>query len=74
MTTFDPSRRKFIQTTAVTSGAVIVAKLTPEAEAKSVFKPQQATQPANVNIFLRVNGSEQQLMIDTRMTLLDTLR
>ena len=74
MIKFDPSRRKFIQTTAVTSGAVIVAKLTPEAEAKSVLKPQQATQPANVNILLRVNGSEHQIMIDPRTTLLDALR
>ena len=74
MTIFDPSRRKFIQTTAVTSGAVIVAKLTPEAEAKSVLQPQQTTQPANVNILLRVNGSEHQIMIDPRTTLLDALR
>ena len=74
MTIFDPSRRKFIQTTAVTSGAVMVAKLTPEVEAKSVLKPQQETQPANVNILLRVNGSEHQIMIDPRTTLLDALR
>lgn len=74
MTEFDPSRRKFIQTTAVTSGAVIVAKLTPEAEAKSVLQPLQVTQPANVNILLRVNGSEHQIMIDPRTTLLDALR
>ena len=74
MTEFDPSRRKFIQTTAVTSGAVIVAKLTPEAEAKSVLQPHQLTQPANVNILLRVNGSEHQIMIDPRTTLLDALR
>ena len=74
MTEFDPSRRKFIQTTVVTSGAVIVAKLTPEAEAKSVLEPQQAIQPANVNILLRVNGSEHQIMIDPRTTLLDALR
>ena len=74
MAEFDPSRRKFIQTTAVTSGAVIVAKLTPEAEAKSVLQPHQVTQPANVNILLRVNGSEHQIMIDPRTTLLDALR
>lgn len=74
MDKFDPSRRKFIQTTAITSGALIVAKLTPEAEAKSALKPQQTTQPANVNILLRVNGSEHQIMIDPRTTLLDTLR
>ena len=74
MTIFDPSRRKFIQTSAVASGAVVVAKLTPEAEAKSVLQPQQATLPASVNILLRVNGSEHQIMIDPRTTLLDALR
>jgi xanthine dehydrogenase YagT iron-sulfur-binding subunit len=74
MTEFDPSRRKFIQTSAVASGAVIVAKLTPEAEAKSVLNSQQTGQPANVNILLRVNGSEHQIMIDPRTTLLDALR
>ncbi len=74
MTTFDPSRRKFIQTTAVSTGAVITAKLTTEAEAKSVLKPKQVTEPAKISILLRVNGSEHQLMVDPRMTLLDALR
>ena len=74
MTTFDPSRRKFIQTTVVSSGAVIAARLTTEAEAKSVLQPKQVTEPAKVNILLRVNGSEHQLMVDPRMTLLDALR
>ena len=74
MTTFDPSRRKFIQTSVVSSGAVIAARLTTEAEAKSVLQPKQVTEPAKVNILLRVNGSEHQLMVDPRMTLLDALR
>lgn len=74
MTEFDPSRRKFIQNTAVTSGAVIIGRLAPEADAASVLQPSQATEPASVNILLRVNGSEHQLMIDPRTTLLDTLR
>lgn len=74
MTTFDPSRRKFIQTTAASSGALIAARLTTEAEAKSVYKPEQVTEPAKVNILLRVNASEHQLMVDPRMTLLDALR
>jgi len=74
MTTFDPSRRKFIQTTAASTGAVITAKLTTEVEAKSVLQPKQVTEPAKINILLRVNGSEHQLMVDPRMTLLDALR
>jgi xanthine dehydrogenase YagT iron-sulfur-binding subunit len=75
MAEFDPSRRKFIQSTAVTSGAVIVGRLVPEAEAKSVLQPSESTkEPANVNVLLRVNGSEHQLMVDPRTTLLDALR
>lgn len=74
MTTFDPSRRKFIQTTAASTGAVITAKLTTDAEAKTVLQPKQVTEPAKISILLRVNGSEHQLMVDPRMTLLDALR
>lgn len=74
MTEFDPSRRKFIQTTAASGGVVIAARLTSEAEAQSIIQPKQVTEPAQVDILLRVNGSEHQLMVDPRMTLLDALR
>ena len=74
MSAFDPSRRKFIQTTAVSSGAIIASRLTTEAVAKSAPQPKQVTEPSKVNILLRVNGSEHQLMVDPRMTLLDALR
>lgn len=74
MNKFDPSRRKFIQATAATSSAVIVARYSMEADAKSVLQPPQSTKPSNVNVLLRVNGSEHQLLIDPRTTLLDALR
>lgn len=74
MSDFNSSRRKFIKSTAVTSGAVIVGRLAHEAIAESVLQPQQATEPANVNILLRVNGSDHPLMVDPRTTLLDALR
>lgn len=74
MAEFNPSRRNFIKTTAVTSGAVVVARLAPEADAKSVLQPSQVTESANVNVRLRVNGSEHELMVDPRTTLLDALR
>lgn len=74
MAEFNPSRRNFIKTTAVTSGAVVVARLAPEADAKSVLRPSQVTESANVNVRLRVNGSEHELMIDPRTSLLDALR
>jgi xanthine dehydrogenase YagT iron-sulfur-binding subunit len=75
MAEFNPSRRKFIQTTAVTSGAAIVGRFAHDADAKSVLQPSQTTtEPANVNVLLRVNGREHPLMIDPRTTLLDALR
>jgi xanthine dehydrogenase YagT iron-sulfur-binding subunit len=74
MTEFDPSRRKLLKATAVaSSGAVIVGRLAPEAEAAATHPVQQAA-PATVNVLLRVNGTEHQLMIDPRITLLDALR
>ena len=74
MTKFDLSRRRFIQTTAATSSAIIVAKISPEIEAKPVVQSLQETQTTTVNVLLRVNGNEHQLMVDPRITLLDVLR
>lgn len=74
MAEFDSSRRKFIKNTAVSSGAIIVGRFAQEADATSDILPPQATVSANVNTLLRVNGSEHQLMIDPRTTLLDALR
>jgi xanthine dehydrogenase YagT iron-sulfur-binding subunit len=74
MAEFDPNRRKFIRNTAASSGAIAVAKMATEAEARSVIQPSQTTEPSKVNVLLRVNGSEQQLLVDSRTTLLDALR
>ena len=74
MTKFDPSRRKFIQSTAVTSGAIAVGRFANEANALPVLQPSQASESVNVSVLLNVNGSEHQLMIDPRTTLLDALR
>ncbi|HYC42983.1 MAG TPA: aldehyde dehydrogenase iron-sulfur subunit PaoA [Noviherbaspirillum sp.] len=74
MTEFDPSRRKLLKATAAaTGGAVIAGRLAPEAEAANP-QPAQSTPPPTVSVFLRVNGTEHQLMIDPRTTLLDALR
>src|SRR5687767_14700555 len=70
MTTFNPGRRKLLKASAAAGGAVAAGPLMPEAEA-------QARKPAatgNVNVLLRVNGTDHQVMIDPRTTLLDTLR
>jgi xanthine dehydrogenase YagT iron-sulfur-binding subunit len=74
MTEFDSSRRKFIKNTAVAGGAVAVGRLAPDADARSLLQPSHATASANVNVLLRVNGNEHQLLIDPRTTLLDALR
>src|SRR5687767_15787475 len=70
MTTFNPGRRKLLKASAAAGGAVAAGPLMPEAEAQSP-KPAAA---ANVNVLLRVNGSDHQVMIDPRTTLLDALR
>jgi xanthine dehydrogenase YagT iron-sulfur-binding subunit len=75
MTEFNPTRRKLLQATAAaTGGAMIAGRLAPEAEAATAAQPVQPTAPATVNVVLRVNGTEHQLMIDPRTTLLDALR
>lgn len=75
MTEFNPTRRKLLKTTAVAAGgAVVVGRLTPQAEAATPVQPVQATAPATMNVLLRVNGTEHQLMLDPRTTLLDALR
>lgn len=74
MADFDPNRRNFIRNTAISSGAIAVAKIATEVEAKSVIQPSQTSEPSKVNVLLRVNGSEHQLLVDSRTTLLDALR
>ena len=70
MTDFNPARRRLLKASAAAGGAVAAGPLLPEAEA-------QAATPApagNVNVLLRVNGADHQVMIDPRSTLLDALR
>lgn len=74
MTEFDPNRRKFFRNTAASSGAIAVAKIATEVEAKTIIQPAQTSEPSKNNILLRVNGREHQLMVDSRTTLLDALR
>ncbi len=74
MAEFNPNRRSFIKNTAAASGAVAVAKFAADAEARSAMHPSQTSEPSNVNVLLRVNGNEHQLLIDSRTTLLDALR
>ncbi|MFL6672306.1 MAG: aldehyde dehydrogenase iron-sulfur subunit PaoA [Massilia sp.] len=72
MTEFDPTRRQWLKASAAAAGgAVATGRLVPEAEAAV---PAQPAAPATVNVHLRVNGADHQLMLDPRTTLLDALR
>jgi xanthine dehydrogenase YagT iron-sulfur-binding subunit len=78
MSEFDPSRRKLLKATAVAAGGTVTAgKFATEASAataSTVAQPKQPTAPATMNVLLRVNGAEHEMMIDPRTTLLDALR
>jgi xanthine dehydrogenase YagT iron-sulfur-binding subunit len=74
MTAFNPTRRKLLKASAVAGGAVAAGPLLPEAEAAAVAQAANPAAAATVNVLLRVNGTDHQVMIDPRTTLLDALR
>lgn len=70
-------RRHFLKLFAVTGTSLLAANLLgiEQLMARSVPIEQQAPLIADgVSLSLEVNGSSQKLMVDSRMTLLDTLR
>lgn len=73
MTDFNPTRRKLLQASAAAGGAVAAGPLFHEAEG-AVAQAAKPPAAASVNVLLRVNGTDHQLMIDPRTTLLDALR
>jgi xanthine dehydrogenase YagT iron-sulfur-binding subunit len=74
MTEYDPKRRNLLKATAAAASGVVAGRLAPEAQAATPStQPRQSTS-ATVNVFLRVNGAEHQMLIDPRTTLLDALR
>jgi xanthine dehydrogenase YagT iron-sulfur-binding subunit len=79
MTRFDPTRRKLLQATAAAGGAVAAVPFIASAEAEAVAEvatqaTTKQTVPVTVNVRLQVNGTDHQLMLDSRTTLLDALR
>jgi len=75
MTEFDPARRTLLKASAVAAGgAVAASRIAPEAQAVTVPQVKQPEAPATVNIRLSVNGTDYQVMLDPRTTLLDALR
>ncbi len=75
MNEFDPKRRNLLKATAAAAGGVVAAGRVA-AEAQAAASPTQAQGSASptVNVLLRVNGTEHQMLIDPRTTLLDALR
>lgn len=73
MSEFNASRRRLLQASAVTGGAVAAGPFLPgampSAEAQSAEGPS-----VPMNVVLRVNGREHGLTLDPRTTLLDALR
>jgi xanthine dehydrogenase YagT iron-sulfur-binding subunit len=74
MNTFNPTRRKLLKASAAAGGAVAAGPLAHHAEAQSVAQAPKPGAAASMNVLLRVNGSDHQVMLDPRTTLLDTLR
>ena len=73
ITSSDLTRRELLAVTAVTGGALIGGQLMP-----GVIPPAAAQDaagaPAQMDVVLRVNGTEHRLSLDPRTTLLDALR
>jgi xanthine dehydrogenase YagT iron-sulfur-binding subunit len=72
MTAFDPTRRKLLKASAASGGAFVAAPLLGDAHAAESAKPLMAH--GTVNVTLRVNGADHQVMVDPRMSLLDAVR
>jgi xanthine dehydrogenase YagT iron-sulfur-binding subunit len=75
MSHFDPTRRKLLQAGAAAGGAVVTPTLvmnTQAADAAQTGKPPASL--GTVNVTLRVNGTEHQVMLDPRTSLLDAVR
>ena len=77
MSDFNPSRRKLLQASALAGGAVATSAIvadTAAAQAPATATTTTAAAAPSVNVLLRVNGRDHQLMLDPRTTLLDALR
>ena len=72
MATFNPTRRNLLKASAAAGGAIAAGPFLSEADAQTVVEGTKPT--PTVNVLLRVNGTDHQMMIDPRTTLLDALR
>lgn len=73
----DLTRRKLLQLTGATGGALAAEGLLPES-VRAAPPPEgtrrRGRRPAPLEVVLRVNGAEHRLTLDPRTTLLDALR
>jgi xanthine dehydrogenase YagT iron-sulfur-binding subunit len=75
MTEFDPMRRKLLQAGAAAGGAVVTPTLlSAQAAETEQANAKNAVALGTVNITLRVNGGDHQVMLDPRTSLLDAVR
>src|SRR4051812_14903838 len=76
MSSFDPVRRRLLQASAAAGGAAVTPGLMLDSEAAEPAHAGGGSSPAlgTVNVTLRVNGADHQVMIDPRTTLLDAVR
>jgi xanthine dehydrogenase YagT iron-sulfur-binding subunit len=78
MSAFDSTRRNFLRASAATGSAVAAGHVLTATDAvaapAAAAKAPPATVQANMTIRLRVNGTDHEMMIDPRTTLLDALR
>jgi xanthine dehydrogenase YagT iron-sulfur-binding subunit len=79
-TAADLTRRALLKLTAAGGGALVAGRLGPGAVPPVAAQPTEAATPlaeaaaAPVDVVLHVNGTEHQLTLDPRTTLLDALR
>ena len=76
---FNEARRNFIKQITLAGGGILAMQMFGgETFAQQVHEPFNAELPVNlqnsVNVAFKVNGAKKSLAVDSRMTLLDTLR
>src|ERR1700716_1788973 len=74
MSGFNPARRKLLQAGAAAGGAVGAGALMPAEGAANAQAAVKTPAAPSVNVLLRVNGTEHQVMLDPRTSLLDAVR
>src|SRR5687767_520017 len=74
MSDFNPTRRKLLQAGAAAGGAVVTPLMLDAQAAESAPATRPPAALGTVNVTLRVNGTDHQVMLDPRTSLLDAVR